>query len=92
MAVDPKRDKIITPANDWPEYRVYILNFLTRIEETQKKQSERIECLKDELLEMKREHSLYRKIVVGFAGLILIGFGSALVKVANTAMGLFGKP
>ena len=75
MAVDPKRDKIITPANDWPEYRVYILNFLTRIEETQKKQSERIECLKDELLEMKREHSLYRKIVVGFAGLILIGFG-----------------
>jgi len=90
MAVDPDRKKIITQENDWPEYRLHVLNFLNRLEELQRKQAERLECLKDELLEMRREHALYRKIVIGFVGLILIGFGSALIKAANMATGLFG--
>ena len=93
MAVDPDRKNIITQEDDWPEHRMYVLNFLNRIEDVQRKQAERLECLKDELLEMRREHTLYRKIVIGFVGLILIGFGSALIKAANMATGLFGgKP
>jgi|SRR5215471_13458659 len=90
MVVDPERKKVITPENDWPEYRIHVLNFLTRLDDALKKLIERHECLKDQVADMRREHILNRRIVIGFVGLILIGFGSALIKAASMATGLFG--